>query len=84
MDLLRALVFLVDPLETFHCVSGEVKKHGSLKLAGMLALKLKKKPATPARKGVNQLSKEMHVTIVCCFCTGRGQACQARLHSSSS
>ena len=30
--------------------SGELKKHGSFKLAGMLALKLKKKPATPARK----------------------------------
>ena len=41
--------------------SGELKKHGSFKLAGMLALKLKKKPATPARKGVNQLSKEMPV-----------------------
>ena len=42
-------------------VSGELKKHGSFKLAGMFALKLKKKPATPARKGVNQLSKEMPV-----------------------
>ena len=36
---------------------GDLKKHGSFKLAGMLALKLKKKLATPARKGVNQLSK---------------------------
>ena len=38
--------------------SGELKKHGSFKLAGMLALKLKKKPATPARKGVNPFTKE--------------------------
>merc|ERR1719434_440700 len=38
--------------------SGELKKHGSFKLAGMLALKLKKKFATPARKGVNPFTKE--------------------------
>ena len=38
--------------------SGELKKHGSFKFAGMLALKLKKKPATPARKGVNPFTKE--------------------------
>merc|ERR1712211_224383 len=30
----------------------ELKKNGSFKLAGALNLKLKKKPATPARKGV--------------------------------
>merc|ERR1712107_57724 len=41
--------------------SGELKKHGSFKLAGMLALKLKKKPATPARKGVNPFTKEPSV-----------------------
>merc|ERR1712070_945520 len=36
----------------------EVKKNGSFKIAGMLNLKLKKKPATPARKGVNPFTKE--------------------------
>ena len=36
----------------------EIKKHGSFKLAGMLNLKLKKKPASPARKGVNPFTKE--------------------------
>merc|ERR1712007_349816 len=38
--------------------SGELKKNGSFKLAGMLNMKLKKKPATPARKGVNPFTKE--------------------------
>merc|ERR1711879_302546 len=36
----------------------ELKKNGSFKLAGSLKLKLKKKPATPARKGVNPFTKE--------------------------
>merc|ERR1711924_355696 len=39
-------------------VAAEMKKTGSFKLAGMLKLKLKKKPATPARKGVNPFTKE--------------------------
>merc|ERR1711941_264756 len=38
--------------------SEELKKTGSFKLAGMLNMKLKKKPATPARKGVNPFTKE--------------------------
>merc|ERR1719486_675991 len=38
--------------------AAEMKKNGSFKLAGMLKLKLKKKPATPARKGVNPFTKE--------------------------
>merc|ERR1712107_807084 len=38
--------------------AGELKKNGSFKLAGSLNLKLKKKPATPARKGVNPFTKE--------------------------
>merc|ERR1711941_262539 len=38
--------------------AGELKKTGSFKLAGMLNMKLKKKPATPARKGVNPFTKE--------------------------
>ena len=36
----------------------ELKKIGSFKLAGMLNLKLKKKPATAARKDVNPFMKE--------------------------
>merc|ERR1712187_906647 len=36
----------------------ELKKTGSFKLAGALNLKFKKKPATPARKGVNPFTKE--------------------------
>merc|ERR1712176_1388068 len=36
----------------------QLKKDGSFKLAGALNLKLKKKPATPARKGVNPFTKE--------------------------
>merc|ERR1719356_1505548 len=36
----------------------ELKKTGSFKFAGMLNLKLKKKAATPARKGVNPFTKE--------------------------
>merc|ERR1719265_1913682 len=36
----------------------ELKMNESFKLAGMLNLKLKKKPATPARKGVNPFTKE--------------------------
>merc|ERR1719245_1441871 len=36
----------------------ELKKSGSFKLGGALNMKLKKKPATPARKGVNPFTKE--------------------------
>merc|ERR1712118_648726 len=36
----------------------QVKKSGSFKLAGMLNMKLKHKPATKARKGVNPFTKE--------------------------
>merc|ERR1719258_867995 len=35
----------------------QLKKNGSFKLAGALNLKLKKKPARPARKGVNPFTK---------------------------
>merc|ERR1712046_411374 len=38
--------------------SEQLKKNGAFKLAGMMNLKLKKKPATPARKGVNPFTKE--------------------------
>merc|ERR1712217_150324 len=36
----------------------QLKKSGSFKIAGALNLKLKKKPAAPARKGVNPFTKE--------------------------
>merc|ERR1719272_1831151 len=36
----------------------QLKKSGSFKLAGMLNIKLKNKPATKARKGVNPFTKE--------------------------
>merc|ERR1712093_470783 len=36
----------------------QVKKSGTFKLAGMLNMKLKNKPATKARKGVNPFTKE--------------------------
>merc|ERR1712107_139442 len=36
----------------------QLKKAGSFKIAGSLNLKLKSKPATPARKGVNPFPKE--------------------------
>jgi len=36
----------------------QLKKNGSFKVGGVLNLKLKSKPATPARKGVNPFTKE--------------------------
>merc|ERR1712118_578938 len=39
------------------CAS-ELKKTGSFKIGQSLKLKLKSKPATPARKGVNPFTKE--------------------------
>merc|ERR1712093_563097 len=36
----------------------QLQKVGSFKIAGMLNMKLKKKPARPARKGVNPFTKE--------------------------
>merc|ERR1711862_693183 len=38
--------------------AAELKKNGKFKLAGLINMKLKKKPATPARKGVNPFTKE--------------------------
>merc|ERR1712070_1058703 len=38
--------------------AGELKKNGQFKLAGAWNMKLKKKPALPARKGVNPFTKE--------------------------
>merc|ERR1719231_2151889 len=38
--------------------SSELKKTGSFKIGQALKLKLKRKPATPARKGVNPFTKE--------------------------
>merc|ERR1712185_683189 len=36
----------------------QVKKSGSFKIAGMLNMKLKNKPATKAKKGINPFTKE--------------------------
>merc|ERR1711877_4073 len=36
----------------------QLKKSGNFKLAGALNMKLRKKPAQPARKGVNPFTKE--------------------------
>merc|ERR1712039_1084937 len=36
----------------------QLKKNGSFKIGGALNLKLKSKPAQPARKGVNPFTKE--------------------------
>merc|ERR1711941_155978 len=36
----------------------ELKKNGAFKLAGVLNMELKKKPARPARKGINPFTKE--------------------------
>merc|ERR1711868_199026 len=47
---------VIDALFAVACA--EIKKNGSFKLAGMLNLKLKKKPATPAKKGINPFTKE--------------------------
>merc|ERR1739841_77070 len=38
--------------------ASELKKNGAFKFGGCLNLKLKKKPARPARKGVNPFTKE--------------------------
>merc|ERR1712224_244241 len=38
--------------------AGELKKNGAFKFGGVLNMKLKKKPATAARKGVNPFTKE--------------------------
>merc|ERR1712157_73093 len=38
--------------------ASELKKNGKFKLGGVLNMKLKKKPAVAARKGVNPLTKE--------------------------
>merc|ERR1719356_59132 len=39
-------------------VTEQVKKNGSFKFCGVLNLKLKKRPAKPARKGINPFTKE--------------------------
>merc|ERR1740117_2130553 len=38
--------------------AAELKKNGKFKLGGVLNMKLKKKAASPARKGVNPFTKE--------------------------
>merc|ERR1719284_1074068 len=54
-----AAVALKAAVEAFMAVGvTELKKNGSFKVAGMLNLKLKTRPARPARKGVNPFTKE--------------------------
>merc|ERR1712071_691866 len=45
---------------TSYCelAASELKKNGKFKLGGVLNMKLKKKPAKAARKGVNPFTKE--------------------------
>ena len=38
--------------------TSELKRNGAFKIGGYLNLKVEKKPARPARKGVNPLTKE--------------------------
>merc|ERR1719223_604735 len=38
--------------------ASELKKNGKFKLGGLLNMKLKKKPATAAKKGINPFTKE--------------------------
>ena len=48
-----------DAMEALMTVAAkQLKSAGSFKLAGALNMKLKKKPARPARKGVNPFTKE--------------------------
>ena len=42
----------------FRVAAEQLKKSGSINLAGMLKLKLKVKPATPAHKGTNPFTKK--------------------------
>merc|ERR1711974_330861 len=42
----------------FAIAADQLKSNGNFKIAGALNLKLKKKPAVPARKGVNPFTKE--------------------------
>ena len=45
----------------FRLAAEQLKKFGSFKLAGMFILKLKVRPATEARKGVNPFTKKPFV-----------------------
>ena len=47
---------VVEALMAVACA--EIKKNGSFKLAGMLNMKLKKKAASLAKKGINPFTKE--------------------------
>ena len=38
--------------------SEQLKKTGAFRLAGMMNMKMKNRPAAPARKGVNPFTKE--------------------------
>merc|ERR1712127_299105 len=47
---------VIDALFAVACA--EIKKNGNFKFAGFLNLKLKKKLASPAKKGINSFTKE--------------------------
>ena len=53
--------------------TSELKKNGSFKIGGCLTMKLKKKPATSARKGVNPFTKES------CVCKAKPSSKTVRL-----
>ena len=56
-----------EAIALFSVACGEITKNGSFELAGMLLnLKLKKKkPATPAKKGINPFTKELCGLLLC-------------------
>merc|ERR1739842_204669 len=56
MKAMKAVKAVVEGIVTV--AADQLKKNGSFKLAGALNLKLKKKPARPARKGINPFTKE--------------------------
>merc|ERR1740127_11683 len=61
-EVTKAIVSFLRPGDVVNALFGvacaEIKKNGNFKLGGMLNLKLKKKPATPAKKGINPFTKE--------------------------
>merc|ERR1711879_742723 len=58
----------------------ELKKTGSFKFAGMLSMKLKKKPSTPARKGVR--CEPFHQGALCVQGEARLKDCEGPCHEA--
>ncbi len=67
----------------------ELKKNGKFKLGGVLNMKLKKKPARAARKGLNPFTKEPCVfkasqpARLCACCQGRSSTRWSSQNGSS-